>query len=181
MTFKKLTKEQKKEESRKRRDAKYAGMRQRLGETLTRKATMLPTAYVTGLLPGVGPVRSSSVAAVLGWGGALLLPGKVGAAFEGIGDAGASATLHDMGRRKRASLPRTSALRNTFFDEVSGSVGAGNGRGAQQLGAGVRAAERAAFNRGQEVGARRAVRAVVNEVAGVEVDEQEIEDLGEGG
>lgn len=160
MTTKKLTKEQKKEENRKRREAKYRGMRERLGETLTRKATMLPTAYATGVLPGAGPVRSSSVLGAVGWLGGMALPGKVGAAFEGMGDAGVSVTLNAWGRNKRAKLPADSALRNTFFDEpVDAPESSGPGTRRITNTDAVRQAELEAFRRGQEVGMRRGVQA----------------------
>lgn len=157
--MKKLTKEQRKEISARARQAKLNRMKKDLGETVTRKVTLLATGYGTGLLPGLGPVRSSSVAALVGWAGAMALPGKLGAGLEGVGDAGGAVTLHRMGVVKRRGLARDSALRNSFFDpvdEVAGSAG-----GAAPAAAQVREVERRAFAAGRASGLADGVRAGV--------------------
>ena len=155
-----LTKEQKKAQRAEERNRRAARMRKELGETISRKVALGLGGYATGIAPNLGPARTSTVATVLGWGGALAFSGKVGAALEGVGDAGFAVMSNRWGAEKRATLARDSFLRGSFFES------SGNERAPE-----VRAAERRAFAAGRVTGMRDGVRGAVGRMQDVGVAE----------
>lgn len=160
MATKALTKEQKKAQRAEERNRRAARMRKELGETITRKVALGLGGYATGLAPNMGPARTSTVATVLGWGGALAFNGKVAAAAEGIGDAGFAVMSARWGAEKRVSLAADHFLRGEFF-EASGDARAPE----------VRAVERRAFAAGRVAGLRDGVRGAVGRMQDVGVAE----------
>lgn len=165
MATKALTKEQKKAARQEERTRRAARMKRELGETISRKVGLLAGGYTAGIAPAMGPVRTHTAMAVAGWGGALLIGGKVGSALEGIGDAGGALYAQTMGTQKRATLARDHFLRGSFFDEASGDTSA----------PAVRAAERRAFAAGRVSGLRDGARGAVGALrdAGVADDDNE--------
>lgn len=163
MATKALTKEQRKAARQEERSRRAARMKRELGETISRKVGLLAAGYGAGIAPAMGPVRTHTAMAVAGWGGALLIGGKVGSALEGIGDAGGALYAQTMGAAKRATLARDHFLRGDFF-EASGDAAA----------PAVRAAERRAFAAGRVSGLRDGARGAVGALrdAGV-ADEDE--------
>jgi hypothetical protein len=163
MATKALTKEQKKAARQEERSRRAARMKRELGETISRKVGLLAAGYGAGIAPAMGPVRTHTAMAVAGWGGALLIGGKVGSALEGIGDAGGALYAQGMGAAKRATLARDHFLRGEFF-EASGDAPAAPA---------VRAAERRAFAAGRVSGLRDGARGAVGALrdAGVADDD----------
>ena len=164
MATKALTKEQKKAARQEERSRRAARMKRELGETISRKVGLLAAGYGAGIAPAMGPIRTHTALAVAGWGGALLLGGKIGSALEGIGDAGGALYAQGMGAAKRATLARDHFLRGEFFEA--------SGASAPE----VRAVERRAFAAGRVSGLRDGARGAVGALrdAGVaDYDENE--------
>ena len=162
MATKALTKEQKKAARQEERSRRAARMKRELGETISRKVGLIAAGYGAGIAPAMGPVRTHTAMAVAGWGGALLLGGKIGSALEGIGDAGGALYAQGMGAAKRATLTRDHFLRGEFF-EASGPGAAPE----------IRAVERRAFAAGRVSGLRDGARGAVGALrdAGVADDD----------
>lgn len=159
--MKAMTKDQKKAMRAEERQRRAARMKRELGETITRKISLGGAGYLTGLAPGLGPARTSTVFTLAGYAGAVAFGGKIGAACEGIGDAGLSTTMERMGAAKRATLARDHFLRGPMFEA--------SGPGAPE----VRQAERRAFVAGRVTGVRDGARAAVGAMRDVGVSDNE--------
>lgn len=142
-----LTKEQKKEVSAQKRAQRMRDAKANIGSTIAQKVGLAGTSYVCGLLPETGPVKTTTVGVVLGYGGALLMGGKLGAVAEGMGDAGLSVMLARKGAEARATAAADSFIRNEFWGSAQGAP-------ANRL----PASTRDAYERGLQEGVRRGVR-----------------------
>lgn len=119
MAAKKLTKEQRQAVSAARRAQRMRDARANIGETISQKIGLSVAAYANGALPRMGPVCTSTIGLVAGYGLAVVMGGKVGAAAEGIGDASLTVALARQAAKRRAESEPTSWMRNPFFGDAT--------------------------------------------------------------
>jgi hypothetical protein len=117
----KLSKEQRAAVSAANRSARMRRAKENFGETIAQKVGLAAGGYTAGLLPELGPVNTTTVGMVLGYGLAIAVGGKIGSVGEGLGDSGLAVMLARKGTMKRREAAEDSFLRDPMFGPIAGT------------------------------------------------------------